>query len=87
MSARYDFPDPEWTNVSNEAKEFIKKILVVDPSKRYTAQQCLDDTWIKAHVQPRKEDRDLQRHETFSMAKFKKYADKYKKAQASPFAE
>lgn len=29
------------------AKDFIRKILVVDPDKRYTAEQCLAHPWIK----------------------------------------
>lgn len=59
MSGTFDFPDPEWTDVSDEglvhslhynvspAKDFIKKILVVDPEKRYTAEQCLAHPFIK----------------------------------------
>jgi serine/threonine protein kinase len=59
MSGRYDFPDPEWTQVSEQgsvkgqklrlthsAKNFIKRMLVVDPEKRYTAEQALADEWI-----------------------------------------
>lgn len=86
MSARYDFPDPEWSNISSEAKDFIKKILVVDPSKRYTAEQCLSDAWIKLHASPKVPERELARKETFSMTKFKAYAEQYKKNNASPYS-
>jgi len=47
MSGTFDFPSPEWDEVSEAAKEFIKKILVVSPEKRYTAAQCLNDPWLK----------------------------------------
>lgn len=47
MNADYDFPDPEWTNISDEAKDFVEKLLVVDTQKRYTAKQLLKHPWIK----------------------------------------
>eukprot|EP00287_Rhodomonas_sp_CCMP768_P007765 CAMPEP_0196728014 /NCGR_PEP_ID=MMETSP1091-20130531/8843_1 /TAXON_ID=302021 /ORGANISM="Rhodomonas sp., Strain CCMP768" /LENGTH=503 /DNA_ID=CAMNT_0042070713 /DNA_START=119 /DNA_END=1630 /DNA_ORIENTATION=- len=42
----YTFPSPYWDEVSEGAKDIVSKVLVVDPSKRYTAQQCLDHAWI-----------------------------------------
>jgi len=47
LNADYDFPDPEWTNISEEAKDFIKRLLVLDIDKRYTTKQCLDHPWLK----------------------------------------
>jgi len=47
LNADYDFPDPEWTNISEEAKDFIKHLLVLDVDKRYTTKQCLDHPWLK----------------------------------------
>jgi len=46
MKAEYDFPDPEWTHISETAKDFIKKLLVKDPQIRYTASQCLQHPWL-----------------------------------------
>mmetsp|Transcript_34336 Transcript_34336/g.77341 ORF Transcript_34336/g.77341 Transcript_34336/m.77341 type:complete len:502 (-) Transcript_34336:82-1587(-) len=43
----YTFPSPYWDGVSEEAKDLVSKMLVVDPAKRYTAQQCLDHPWIQ----------------------------------------
>lgn len=34
----FDFPSPYWDNVSDTAKELIRKILVVDPKARMTAE-------------------------------------------------
>jgi len=48
LNADYDFPDPEWTNISEEAKDFIRHLLVLDIEKRYTTQQCLGHPWLKA---------------------------------------
>jgi len=47
LSVSFDFPDPEWTNVSANAKDFIKNLLVKDPKQRYTADQALQHAWIK----------------------------------------
>jgi hypothetical protein len=38
LAARYSFPAPEWTNVSDSAKDFIRKLLVVQSEKRMTAR-------------------------------------------------
>lgn len=46
MSAQFDFPDPYWTDVSADAKDFIQKLLVIDPHKRLTAEQALAHPWI-----------------------------------------
>jgi len=48
LNADYDFPDPEWTNISEEAKDFIRHLLVLDIDKRYTTKQCLEHPWLKA---------------------------------------
>jgi len=46
MKAEFDFPSPYWDPVSQLGKDFIKKLLVVDPKKRLTAEQALEDSWI-----------------------------------------
>lgn len=44
--AQYDFSDDEWEGVSDEAKDFIIKLLVLDPSKRLTARQALHHPFL-----------------------------------------
>jgi len=46
MDVKYDFEDPSWDDVSEAAKNLIRHLLVKDPSKRYTAKQCLNDPWV-----------------------------------------
>jgi len=46
VKAEYDFPDPEWTNISHEAKDFIKHLMVKDPAERWTAKQCQEHPWL-----------------------------------------
>jgi len=45
-TGQYDFPDPEWTNVSPAAKDLIKGMLNVDPSKRLRIQDVIRNKWI-----------------------------------------
>jgi len=82
MNGTYDFPDPEWTDVSEGAKDFIKKILIVDPEKRATAEECLHDEWVKEYTGIKK---DLRRLESFSVKKFKEYTKKYKEQNPPPY--
>lgn len=42
----FKFHSPMWDNVSPEAKDLIKKLLVVDPSQRLTAADALKHAWV-----------------------------------------
>lgn len=42
----FSFPSPYWDNVSEDAKEFIKSMLVVDASKRISIAQVLENEWL-----------------------------------------
>jgi len=41
------FPAPYWEHVSDGAKDFISRVLVVDPVERFTAGQCLEHEWVR----------------------------------------
>lgn len=43
----YEFHDPEWTFISEEAKGLIRKLLVKDASERLSAEMVLDHPWVK----------------------------------------
>jgi len=47
LKANYDFPSPDWDQISNEAKDFISKILIHDPFQCPSALECLELEWIK----------------------------------------
>jgi serine/threonine protein kinase len=44
---RYDFPAPAWSDKSEEAKDFVKCLLRMDPRKRFTAREALGHPWIR----------------------------------------
>lgn len=43
----YDFPEREWSCVSEEAKDLIRHLLVKDASQRYTAEMVLKHPWVE----------------------------------------
>ncbi|OQR93750.1 calcium/calmodulin-dependent protein kinase [Thraustotheca clavata] len=42
----FKFESPYWDSVSAEAKDFISKMLVVNPAERFTADQLLEHVWL-----------------------------------------
>jgi len=50
----YDFPDPYWTDISPAAKDLVRGLLTVDPSKRLTGPQVLQHPWIVGSNVPTK---------------------------------
>jgi serine/threonine protein kinase len=55
----------QFTNDTCAAKDFIKKVLVLDPKQRLTAAQALEHAWIKSGGKPNK------------LANFKKHASSH----------
>ena len=46
QKGKINFPSPEWDSISSDAKELIKK-MCCSPNKRLTAEQVLNETWVK----------------------------------------
>nr|XP_031838917.1 calcium-dependent protein kinase 16-like isoform X1 [Nomia melanderi] len=44
--AKYDFDHDAFTNISEEAKDFIRGLLVKDKEKRLSATQCREHRWL-----------------------------------------
>lgn len=45
-TGEFDFDDPAWDNISDLAKDLIRKLIVVDPAKRFTTDQLLAHPWV-----------------------------------------
>mmetsp|Transcript_1250 Transcript_1250/g.1684 ORF Transcript_1250/g.1684 Transcript_1250/m.1684 type:complete len:396 (-) Transcript_1250:1476-2663(-) len=52
IGAKFSFPDPYWTTVSDQAKDLVRKLLVVDAKQRYSADQVLSHPWMQDGAQP-----------------------------------
>ena len=46
MRGEFEFHETDWSGVSDQAKDFIRALLTVDPNKRMTASQALFHPWI-----------------------------------------
>jgi MAP kinase interacting serine/threonine kinase len=42
----YDFPEAEWGDISEDAKDLISRMLVRDPHRRNSAEQVLLHPWV-----------------------------------------
>ncbi|XDG07184.1 hypothetical protein ABKA04_006799 [Annulohypoxylon sp. FPYF3050] len=45
-SGRFDYPSPYWDSVGDPALDLIDRMLMVEPEKRFTIDQCLTHPWI-----------------------------------------
>ncbi|KAI9330514.1 kinase-like domain-containing protein, partial [Obelidium mucronatum] len=43
---KFNFPSPWWDDISPEAIDLIKKLIIVDPTSRLTAAQALQHPWM-----------------------------------------
>jgi len=48
MAGTYSLEIGIWPSVSTQAKELLTSLMVVDPAKRFTAQQALTSEWLRA---------------------------------------
>merc|ERR1712100_1009492 len=60
MKADYDYPPDYWDEISDSAKNFIDRLLVVQPDERMTAEQALEHEWL-AGAAPKKKLRTKER--------------------------
>ena len=44
---KFDFPSPYWDDVSDLAKDLIRKLLCVDPKNRLNGDQIMKHEWLK----------------------------------------
>jgi len=46
-AGKYEFLKPYWDPISDAAKDFVRKMLQVDPKKRATVGELMSDPWLK----------------------------------------
>ena len=78
------FPSPAWDDASDEAKQFIRRLMERDPERRPTATEALEDPWLnQEEIQPKGVDKRASfmppsQACAVSMKKQVKYQDKEK---------
>jgi len=50
MEGKYTFSSPEWDDISENAKDLIRNLLIVDKKKRYTAEQALNSKFFRESI-------------------------------------
>ncbi|RWS25381.1 myosin light chain kinase: smooth muscle-like protein, partial [Leptotrombidium deliense] len=69
IKVQFDFDDEAFDNISENAKNFISKLLCKKPSKRMTADECLTHEWLSENEKPEKTRANIQ----LSTDKLKKF--------------
>ena len=75
---KYDFDNEKWDEISNEAKDLIKKLLIHDFNKRFSAKEALNHPWIVKHRKNKKIDKEKLNEVVLN---FKNYSAKLKLQQ------
>ncbi len=50
IKASYDFNYTEFDDISDNAKDLIARLLVIDKRDRLTATECLDHPWLRVRT-------------------------------------
>lgn len=50
-ACKYDFDAETWKNVTPEAKDFINKLLLLDPKLRLNCDEMLTHKWMNVELQ------------------------------------
>mmetsp|Transcript_2202 Transcript_2202/g.5806 ORF Transcript_2202/g.5806 Transcript_2202/m.5806 type:complete len:353 (+) Transcript_2202:334-1392(+) len=50
MKGEFSMEGPAWVEISDDAKDLIRRLLAVDPSHRLTPTQALADVWVQRFV-------------------------------------
>jgi len=48
---KFEFKGRRWDRVSEQAKLFVKSLLIVDPEKRPTAEEAMGSKWLERRTQ------------------------------------
>jgi calcium-dependent protein kinase len=79
LNGAFDFePSDIWDLVSNSGKDFVKKLLVTDPSKRPTARDAQKHTWLRTWASrgaKGEEDNVLNPQVVKALVNFKEFSD------------
>jgi calcium-dependent protein kinase len=50
LKGKFTLDEPEWDEVSEEAKDLVRKLLTLDPEKRIPASEAHQHPWFKKYA-------------------------------------
>lgn len=50
LKGKYQVDEPEWDDISSDAKDLVRKMLEYDPLRRISAAEALQHRWIMHHT-------------------------------------
>lgn len=50
---KFEFVQKDWANISKEGRTLVEKLLILNPKKRISSNQALNDPWINMHLKAR----------------------------------
>ncbi|KRT78962.1 protein kinase, partial [Oryctes borbonicus] len=79
--AKYDFDDEAFDDISDNAKDFIQKLLIKDQHQRMSAEQCLKHVWLHRSERP------IPRHPSMDMTKdnLRQFVERWNDHPNSPY--
>jgi calcium-dependent protein kinase len=66
----FTFNNADWKNISEDAKDLVRKLLKMNPKERYTADQALNHLWVKNKA-PRSQNVPLEGSQLDNLRSFK----------------
>jgi len=66
----FTFNNADWKNISEDAKDLVRKLLKMNPKERYTADQALNHLWVKNKA-PRAQNVPLESTQLENLRNFK----------------
>jgi calcium-dependent protein kinase len=58
LSGNYSFRNKIWNKISEEAKDLVKKLLEINPEKRLSAKDALNEKWFKVNENPNEKNKN-----------------------------
>lgn len=59
LKGKFTLDEPEWDDVSDDAKDLVRKLLTYDLNKRISASEALQHKWIKTMASKEKVEKTM----------------------------
>lgn len=71
LSGQYTIDEPEWADVSDEAKDLVMQLLTYNPAERISAADALQHAWIKKMASTEKVRSDVAKRTLANLKNFR----------------